>query len=129
EIAVFFDEGEGVHGPVFAFGFDHVFVREQENRLQLPGAAVANDDVGLGGNSAADEDIGSGETGGAETARGGFGHGRGGACGEAGFNFDEFLVDVAGKLPVGVGGEVAGGHGGERKEGKECESHVSWILP
>ena len=39
---------------------------------------------------------------------GGFGDGGGGAGGVAGLDFDELLIDGAGKLAVGVGGSGLG---------------------
>src|SRR5215472_19020343 len=45
EIAVALVELERVHAPVFALGFYHVGMGEQENALQLAGSAITNDKI------------------------------------------------------------------------------------
>ena len=55
EVAVFFGEHEGIDGPVFALGFDDVGVGEEEERLLLAGAVVADDEVAFFVDRAADE--------------------------------------------------------------------------
>ena len=95
EVAVLFGEGEGVKAPVFPLGFDDVDVREQENWLQLAGAVIADDEIGLGGDGAAEEEIGLGETGGAKALRDSFCNGSGGSGGVTGFDFDDLLINTA----------------------------------
>src|SRR5215472_3936586 len=45
EIAVALVELKRVHAPVFALGFYHVGMGEQENGLQLAGSAITNDKI------------------------------------------------------------------------------------
>jgi len=45
EKSVFFDELEGVHGPVFAAGFDHIQVADEEDGFFLAGAVIADDEI------------------------------------------------------------------------------------
>ncbi len=118
EVAVLFGEDEGIERPVFALGFDDVGVGEEEERLLLAGAVVADDEVELFVDGAAEGDVGIGEAGGFEASGGGFGDRSGGAGGVAGADFDEFLVDVVGELffGVGAGGLGVGGSGDEEEE-------------
>jgi hypothetical protein len=83
-------------------------VREQENRFAFSGAVIADDEILFLGIGAAEKDVGVGKPGRFETSGGGFGDGSGRAGSEAGGNFDELFVDVAGKLFFGV---AAGGLG------------------
>jgi len=73
--------------------------------------------VGFGGYGAANEDVGIREAGGAQSFGDGLGDGRGGAGGEARFDFDHLLVDVAGELLVGFGR-----HGGRAEAGQRGEA-------
>src|SRR5262249_1775769 len=103
KVAVLLDELEGVHGPVFALGFDNVDMRKEENGLAGTGAVIAHHDVVLGGFGAADEDVGVRKAGGLEACGGGFGDGSGRAGGEAGLHLDHLFVDFAGELFFGIG--------------------------
>src|ERR1700675_1406539 len=98
EEAVLFDELEGVHGPVLAFGFDDVGVGEEEDGFLCAGAVVADDEIRFFRGCPADKDVGIGESGGFEASGGGFGYGGGGAGGEAGLDFDELLIYGSGEL-------------------------------
>ena len=101
EVAVLLDERERVHAPVFALRFDDVGVREQENGSTPSGAAVANDEIRLGGTRAADEDVRLGESGCLEPPGDGLGDGRRRAGREAGLDLDHLLVDLARQLSFG----------------------------
>jgi hypothetical protein len=112
EEAVFFVELEGIHGPVFALGFDDVGVGEEEEWFLFlvlrGGAVVADDEICFFVDGAADVDVGFGEACGFEASDGGFDDGSCGTGGVAGLDFDELFVDVVGELLFGGG---AGGLG------------------
>jgi hypothetical protein len=116
KVAVFFVELERIHAPVFALGFDDVYVREEKKRLAFAGAVIVNDDIFFLGTGAAEEDIGIGKASGSEASCSGFGHGSGRTGSEAGLNFDELFVDVVSESLFGVraGGLGEGGGGGKR---------------
>ena len=103
EVTVLFEELKGIDGPVFALGFNDVNMGKQEERLALAGAVIAHNEIELFGAGAIEEDVFVGKARGFEAGGGGFRDGRGGACREAGGNFDELFVDVAGELLFGVG--------------------------
>src|SRR5882724_9625180 len=103
EVAVFLDELERVHIPVFALGLDDVGVGEEQDGFVGAGAVIADDQVALLGNCAAYENVGVGETCGFESCGGGFGYRRGCAGGVPRLDLDELFVDVAGQLFFGFG--------------------------
>ncbi len=61
EVAVLLDEFEGVDGPVFAAGFDHVQVPDEEDGLLRAGAAKARDHVAFALVGAEHVHVGGGE--------------------------------------------------------------------
>ena len=93
-VAVFFDELEGVHGPVFAARFDHIEMADEENRFLRAGAANARDQVAFARIRAEDVNVVGGKTG-VEKA---LGHGVGGNRRTAdrigGIDFDQLLENV-----------------------------------
>src|SRR6202035_2664989 len=74
EKTVFLRELKRLHRPIFAFGFNHVGVREQQDRLVGTGAAIANDEIALLGNGATQKNVGIGKASGLQSSRGGFGY-------------------------------------------------------
>jgi hypothetical protein len=95
-------------------------VSEEENGLEGAGAVIANDEIAFFGIGAAEEDIGFGKAGSAQADGGGFGNGSCGASGKAGLDFDEFFIDIVGKLLFGFGPRGLRADGSARdKQGKQ----------
>ncbi len=108
EKAIALDELKRVHTPVFALGFDDINVGEKENRLEHSPAVIANDQIGLLRIRAAHKDIGIGNARGAQASGGRLGNGSGGAGGEAGLDFDKFLVNIVGEFFLCLGARGLG---------------------
>jgi hypothetical protein len=96
EVAVPLDKLKRIHAPVFAFGFHHVGVCQQQNGFEPAAALVADHQIPLGRNGSAHENGGCGEAGGSQAGGHGFRY-RGGRAGRiARFDLDQFFVDVTG---------------------------------
>src|SRR5262249_6754153 len=92
------EELKRVDGPVFALGFNYVNVSEEQHRLALTGAAIADHKVEFFRIGATEKDVLFGKAGGFEPSGGSFGHGSCGAGGGGGRNLYKLFVDVASEL-------------------------------
>lgn len=123
EVAVAFEEAEGIDGPVVAAGFDDVEVGEEDDGAGCAAATEAGDEVALFGGGDDDLHVGFGESGGAEAVGNELGGGGAVAGGGRGVGLDQFAEDVAGELVVGGLRGEEGGEEGEEGEDAGCGVH------
>src|SRR5579862_3950861 len=97
-VAVFFDELEGIGGPIEAWGFDDVEMADHQDRAVGSGAAKARDHIFATDAWAEDLDVARGNSGVAEALGHGFAGGGRAADGIGGVDFDELAEDVASEL-------------------------------
>src|SRR6185436_2433164 len=129
EIAVLLQQREGIDAPVFALRFDHVEVREEQERLGLPRPAITHDDVGLVRRRSRDHDVLAREAGVEEALRHRLRRGSGLARAVARVGGDELGVDGPDELASRLGRDGlrrirrGGGDGGRGQDEAGHEEH------
>src|SRR2546430_1292824 len=111
KVAILFSKLEWVEAPVFSVGFDNIDVREEENRLALVGTVEANDEVFFFGAGTAKKKVRILKTRCFQAGGGSFGNRSGGTGSEAGGDFDELFIDIAGDFFFSVRARGLGAHG------------------
>ncbi len=94
EITLFFDELEGIGGPVFSAGFDDIEMADEENWLALSGAVDASNQIFLAVDRSRDKHVVAGEACIMETDSHCFSGGCNVADRVGGVDFDELLEYV-----------------------------------
>ena len=117
KVAALLDQLERVAGPVFAPGFDHIEMAEQQNRLLRTIAAQARDQVALFRRARRhdDLDVGRRNAAGDQPLLHRLGRHRATAGRIGGVDFDQFLVKLA-QLRLRGGRHLRPGMGGEQAE-------------
>ena len=94
-----------------ALGSRNIDVREEENRLALAGTVEANDEVFFFGAGTAKKKVRILKTRCFQAGGGSFGNRSGGTGSEAGGDFDELFIDIAGDFFFSVRARGLGAHG------------------
>src|SRR6202034_30306 len=108
-VAVLLDELEGIGGPVFAAGFDYIFVADEEDGRVGSGTVIADDEVFFAVIRAAEEDVACGKAGVEEALLHGFGNGGDAADRVRAVDIDDLAKDAEGQF---FGGGIGGRPGG-----------------